>query len=130
VAERLRQAAVEGRILAHELEDRVATALRARTYGDLDAVVSDLPSERVTKRPTRSRELFAAHPLALVAAVSVIAVMAFALIAVVLAAASGIWVLLVLLAVFHRGGRHGVRYSRRSEYGRGARGSRSGASIR
>lgn len=43
VAERLRQAAVEGRLEPYELEERLHTALRARTYGDLDGVVSDLP---------------------------------------------------------------------------------------
>lgn len=43
VAERLRQAAVEGRLEPHELEERLHTALRARTYGELDRVMSDLP---------------------------------------------------------------------------------------
>ena len=52
VAERLRNAAAEGRLLAHELEERVARALRARTYGELDAVVVDLPLARRTSRST------------------------------------------------------------------------------
>jgi hypothetical protein len=43
VAERLRIAAVEGRLEPHELEERLHTALRARTYGELDLVLSDLP---------------------------------------------------------------------------------------
>jgi hypothetical protein len=43
VADRLRQAATEGRILAEELEERVSRALRARTYGELDELVADLP---------------------------------------------------------------------------------------
>jgi hypothetical protein len=50
VAERLRNAAAEGRLLAEELEQRLATALRARTYGELDSVVADLPGERVAGR--------------------------------------------------------------------------------
>ena len=47
VTERLRQAAGEGRLDPDELEDRVHVALRARTYGELDRVVSDLPAKRV-----------------------------------------------------------------------------------
>ncbi len=43
VAERLRAAAAEGRIVAEELEERLGLALRARTYGELDALVADLP---------------------------------------------------------------------------------------
>ena len=47
VTERLRQAAGEGRLDAEELEERLHTALRARTYGELDLVLADLPgSER------------------------------------------------------------------------------------
>jgi hypothetical protein len=47
VTERLRRAAGEGRLDPDELEDRLHMALRARTYGELDRVVSDLPSTRV-----------------------------------------------------------------------------------
>jgi hypothetical protein len=46
VTERLRQAAVEGRLEAWELEDRLHTALRARTYGELEPVLRDLPGVR------------------------------------------------------------------------------------
>ena len=46
VTERLRQAAVEGRLEAWELEDRLHTALRARTYGELEGVLRDLPGKR------------------------------------------------------------------------------------
>jgi len=47
VTERLRTAAGEGRLDAEELEERLHTALRARTYGELDLVLADLPgSER------------------------------------------------------------------------------------
>ncbi len=44
--ERLRRAATEGRIAAEELEQRLTAALRARTYGELEATVADLPRER------------------------------------------------------------------------------------
>ena len=44
VTERLRQAAGEGRLEPEELEDRLHATLRARTYGDLDLVLADLPA--------------------------------------------------------------------------------------
>ncbi len=44
VAERLRAATAEGRLLAAELEQRLELALRARTYGELDELVVDLPA--------------------------------------------------------------------------------------
>jgi hypothetical protein len=45
IANRLRHAASEGRLWPDELEDRLGAALSARTYGELDRVVSDLPAE-------------------------------------------------------------------------------------
>jgi uncharacterized protein DUF1707 len=47
VIERLRQAASEGRLLTDELEQRLEAALSARTYGQLDALVADLPGRRL-----------------------------------------------------------------------------------
>ena len=44
VTQRLRQAAGEGRLEPEELEDRLHATLRARTYGDLDLVLADLPA--------------------------------------------------------------------------------------
>jgi len=44
VAERLRVATAEGRLLASELEQRLEVAFSARTYGELDALVVDLPA--------------------------------------------------------------------------------------
>jgi hypothetical protein len=71
-AERLKAAAVEGRLLAHELEDRLALVLRARTYGELDAVVADLPGRRVA-RQARTYVMTAAVVAAAVAVIAVIA---------------------------------------------------------
>jgi hypothetical protein len=65
VAERLRHAAAEGRLLDDELEDRLGSAWSARTYGELDAIVSDLPTGSVGHR-RRSRE-----PIGLARAVAV-----------------------------------------------------------
>jgi hypothetical protein len=43
VAERLRHATAEGRLTADELEERLEALYAARTYGELDTLVSDLP---------------------------------------------------------------------------------------
>jgi hypothetical protein len=52
IAEQLRRATDEGRLLAHEFDDRLGQALNARTYGELDAIVADLPREPVpAERP-------------------------------------------------------------------------------
>src|SRR6516165_5021439 len=66
VAERLRHATAEGRLLADELEQRLGATFSARTYGELDAIVSDLPpSSAVSPRRRRSGAQFVrAHPLA------------------------------------------------------------------
>jgi hypothetical protein len=55
VAERLRAATAEGRLLAGELEERLEVALRARTYGELDALVVDLPAPPATVPAARRR---------------------------------------------------------------------------
>lgn len=44
VAERLRHATVEGRLSPDELEDRLGALYSSRTYGELDALVADLPA--------------------------------------------------------------------------------------
>jgi hypothetical protein len=46
VAERLRVATVEGRLSADELEARLDALHASRTYGELDALVADLPVSR------------------------------------------------------------------------------------
>lgn len=43
VAKRLHAAALEGRISADELGERLGVAYAAMTFGDLDAVITDLP---------------------------------------------------------------------------------------
>jgi hypothetical protein len=50
IAERLRHATGEGRLSADELEERLEAVFAARTYGELDAVVADLPGETVRQR--------------------------------------------------------------------------------
>jgi Domain of unknown function (DUF1707) len=54
VVERLGHAAAEGRLLPDELEERMGRALSARTYGELDAIVADLPVTRPARRQPRA----------------------------------------------------------------------------
>jgi hypothetical protein len=55
VVDRLRTHAGEGRLELHELEERIETALHARTRGELTALLSDLPRlpERVDRTPAQ-----------------------------------------------------------------------------
>jgi hypothetical protein len=48
VAEKLRVAAGDGRIDLAELEERLDQTYRAKTYGELDALLADLPDKRPT----------------------------------------------------------------------------------
>jgi Domain of unknown function (DUF1707) len=48
-AERLRQATGEGRLVAEELEERLEAVFAARTYGELDPLVADLPGQTVRR---------------------------------------------------------------------------------
>jgi hypothetical protein len=76
VAERLRDATAEGRLLASELEDRLTAALTARTYGELDLLVADLPVVRERGRGSRAPlALRAALVLAVAMAVLAVVVM-------------------------------------------------------
>jgi uncharacterized protein DUF1707 len=54
VAERLRVAAGEGRLSTDELEDRLGALYAARTYGELDVLVEDLPASSAPG-PVRTR---------------------------------------------------------------------------
>jgi hypothetical protein len=87
IAEQLRDAAAEGRLLAEELEHRLEAVFAARTYGELNSVVSDLPRERgagratrripVRLRPATAVALVLALPIALaIAAAAIVAVVA------------------------------------------------------
>lgn len=64
VAERLRHATTEGRLNAEELEGRLQTLFAARTYGELNALVADLPADR---SPSRQRIRVARPAVAVVA---------------------------------------------------------------
>jgi Domain of unknown function (DUF1707) len=99
VAERLRRAAVEGRLEPDELEQRLGAALSARTYGQLDGLLADLPSGAVRPRE-RSRLAVGARSVAAVAVPVAVALVALlALVTVVAIAAAGwmVWMLIWLL---------------------------------
>jgi DUF1707 SHOCT-like domain len=83
IAERLRRAAGEGRIVAEELEERLETAFSARTYGELDAVVADLPGTTPARRREKSVSIFRYGPLPIVALVFLLPVIVSMLIAAV-----------------------------------------------
>jgi hypothetical protein len=55
VVELLRKHAGDGRLELDELEERVESALSARTRRDLDALLADLPDTRRRRRATRVR---------------------------------------------------------------------------
>src|SRR5690242_825694 len=72
VAERLRQAAAEGRLHDDELEERLGTALSARTYGELDPLVADLPEPVRGRRPSPGRVRVPALAVALAVALTIV----------------------------------------------------------
>jgi len=51
VAERLRHAMAEGRLSGDEFEQRLEALYAARTYGELDALLADLPVNRSPREP-------------------------------------------------------------------------------
>lgn len=92
-ADRLRHAAGEGRLVAEELEERLGAVFSARTYGELDAVVADLPAERT---PGHGLPVWARAGLVLSAALAVLAVLAA--VAFVVLAFAGAWLLWIAFA--------------------------------
>ncbi|MFB8277204.1 DUF1707 domain-containing protein [Nocardia colli] len=53
IVEQLRHAMNEGRLTLHEYDDRLQQVYAAKTYGELNPVLADLPAQRVS----RSRDL-------------------------------------------------------------------------
>jgi hypothetical protein len=104
VAERLRRATGEGRLVAEELEERLGLALTARTYGELDAVVADLPAERTNRRS--ATPLWVKGTFAVAVVIAMVAVAALvALIALGLAGAWVAWLVFAWVFFGRRGGR-------------------------
>jgi hypothetical protein len=122
VAERLRDATGEGRLLAEELEDRLEAVFAARTYGDLDAVVADLPGVAVRPRD-RSHTVPHLRPLPILALILLVPVLFGLVVAavVVIATVLAMWALLLAAGwwVFGLGRHHHHTYHRRSMQARG-----------
>lgn len=113
VAERLRQAAVEGRIDPDELEQRLHRALRAKTYGDLDRLLGDLPAKPVKWERPRSSAVAptAGFALAMVLrTVVALVILGAVLVAVTLTFA---WWMIGLIVFFAIRSSHGCRSHRR-----------------
>ncbi len=110
IAERLRKATAEGRLLAEELEERLEATFSARTYGELDAVVADLPGATVRRRerPRPPAPVFdPVHVLALFIIAPVVVALVIAA-AVVVATVFSAWGLLLIVGwfMFGRGRLH------------------------
>ncbi|MCC3774682.1 DUF1707 domain-containing protein [Streptomyces sp. UNOB3_S3] len=65
VVQRLQQAAAEGRIDFHELDERLEQALNAKTHGDLAALTADLQGAGLRGIVGTGRELVEDRPLVL-----------------------------------------------------------------
>ncbi|HWW90560.1 MAG TPA: DUF1707 domain-containing protein [Solirubrobacteraceae bacterium] len=123
VIERLRQAAAEGRLLTEELEKRLEAALSARTYGQLDALLADLPGRRLQVPQETHRLAWVPPALGLAIAIpTVLAVLAVVVLA--LAGVLAMWWLWLLVGWWFFGHPrrriYGARY-RRSLQGCGHR---------
>ena len=109
MAERLRQAAVEGRIEPDELEQRLHTAFRARTYGELNRLVVDLPPKPVRwERPQRQVAPAAGRALVLVAR-TVVALVILAAIVTVAVMSLAWWMIGLVIWLAVSSSRHGCR---------------------
>jgi hypothetical protein len=113
IAERLRKAAAEGRLLAEELEQRIGATFAARTYGELDALVEDLPDDRVV--PARPRSVASLGGPVRALAIGVLAAAVLAIVALIVTGtvlAGGAWILFGVWFFGCRGARCRTRYGR------------------
>jgi hypothetical protein len=124
VAERLRHATGEGRLLAEELEARLEAAFAARTYGELDALVADLPERSLAPRHRGrpARRLGPAPAIALILLAPMLVALVVAAV-VVVATALAAWALLAAVLWWSFGHRvirpYPIRYRRSVQaYGR------------
>lgn len=120
IAERLRKACAEGRLLAEELEERLEATFAARTYGELDAVVADLPGVPVRRRERPRSPAFTltpVHIIALFLLAPVIISLMLAL-AVIVATLFSAWGLLLIVGWFVFGHGHRSYWARHPSYRR------------
>ena len=115
VAERLRHACAEGRLLAEELEDRLGAVFSARTYGELDALVSDLPVGRSIGGSPAHLRAWALPALALAITLAVLMVIVVLAVVFFLTGIFAIWVVWLGVGWWAYGRRrrmHAGRYPR------------------
>lgn len=113
IAERLRKAAAEGRLLAEELEQRIGAAFVAKTYGELDALVADLPEDRGVVRRSQSPARMAVPATALAAGVVAgTVIVALFVLLVTGTIFGGAWIFFAVWFFACRGGRYRGRYGR------------------
>jgi Flp pilus assembly protein TadB len=112
VAERLRQAAVEGRLDPDELEQRLHAALRAKTYGELDRLLGDLPAKPV--KWERPRAVAPAAGVAVVMVVRTVVALAILCAVLVAAAAAFAWWIVGLVVFLVIRSSHGCHAHRRN----------------
>jgi hypothetical protein len=129
VTERLRRATAEGRLRPDELEHRLGTALSASTYGELDALVADLPRvpDHRRARPHVPGPLWARGVL--VVAVMVAALAAVAIAALVVAGLVAVWALWLAMGWLLFGHRYRRGWDRRGMCSRGRRRTSRGRSA-
>jgi hypothetical protein len=117
VAERLRKAAGEGRLRTEELEQRLETALSARTYGELDPLLRDLPGRGLAVSSQSHALAMGRTALALTLAVTAMVAVAIVVVFIATGVFAG-WLLWILAGWFffgrrrHALGVHGARYGR------------------
>ena len=104
VAERLRKAAGEGRLRTEELEHRLETALSARTYGELDRLIRDLPGRRMIVPASRRPRGLAGNALAVTLGLAVALLTTIAVLFVLTGVFAG-WLLWLLAGWFFFGRR-------------------------
>jgi hypothetical protein len=80
-ASQLRSAASQGRLLADELEHRLESAFSARTYGELDRLICDLPTDRRPEQRRQHRAKLIPMPLTAAIALVLAAVITLVLVA-------------------------------------------------
>ena len=123
IAERLRHATAEGRLLAEELEERLEQTFAARTYGELDAVVADLPGTTV-RRHDRSQPVPWLRPIPMIIGLVLLAPVLFSILlaaAVVMATLFSTWVVVLFVGWWlfgHRYRHHGPYRRPMPPYGR------------
>jgi Domain of unknown function (DUF1707) len=99
VADRLRRATLEGRLEPDELEERLDAAFRARTYGELDALVRDLPGTPVARPRAQTVPVARTAFVLAVRVAAVLAIVGVVMVALALTAAWWIIAALVWLTI-------------------------------